>query len=391
MASRSWRVLSACTWAAAIAAAAAAQNVVPALLDGVEGGGGTNIPFGSSLGCRYQCIYDVVELPWSGPRVLTGILLRADNNTPNVPMAAKTMTLSVLVSTTAKSAATASTVFADNHGPDATWVLQQQVVTLPAQPALPAGPRPANVLLPFARPWTFGQAPMWAPDDPPGNLLVEIVIHSQGSGAYRVDNLNNCAAVQADFGARGPLCVVAGGGAVTLAGDATMQAGQPYTLQLTGLPPTSPFLLLGGTTIGGGLFGNPAWPLPYPLFDPADPTLPSAAFAAFGGSAPDCWLNLDPTLLSAGVADAAGTGAIAVPVPAGRPVVGASLLAQALTLAPGANSLQVVTSLGRQATVCGPLAVARLYAFFDDAAVPPLPLPASGTLQQGVGLVFAVQ
>lgn len=391
MASQSWRVWSACTWAATMAAAAAAQNVVPALLDGVEGGGGTNIPFGSSLGCRYQCVYDAVELPWSGPRVLTGIRLRADNNTPNVAMAAKTMTLSVLVSTTTKSAATASPVFADNHGLDATWVLQQQTVTLPAQPPLPAGPRPADVLLSFARPWTFGQTPMSAPDDPPGSLLVEIVIHSQGSGAYRVDNFNNCTALQADFGDRGPLCVVAGGGAVTLAGDATMQAGQPYTLQFTGLVPASPFLLLGGTAVGSALFGNPAWPLPYPLFDPADPALPSAAFAAFGGSAPDCWLNLDPTLLSAGVADAAGAGSMSVPVPAGRHIVGASLFAQGMALAPGANSLQVVTSLGRQATVCGPLAVARVYAFFDDAAVPPLPLPTSGTLQHGVGLVFAVQ
>ena len=45
-----------------------AQNItVPAIMAGVEGGGGTNVPFGGSLACRYQCVYDaelraVVEL-----------------------------------------------------------------------------------------------------------------------------------------------------------------------------------------------------------------------------------------------------------------------------------------------------------------------------------------
>jgi hypothetical protein len=76
---------------------------VPALLNGVEGGGGTSIPFGSNArACRIQCIYDAAELPWQGPRVLTAIKLHAaDNNTPNTAMAAKGwLQISVLVSTT---------------------------------------------------------------------------------------------------------------------------------------------------------------------------------------------------------------------------------------------------------------------------------------------------
>ena len=39
--------------------AVTAQSLtVPSSLAGVEGGSATNVPFGSNLACRYQCIYD---------------------------------------------------------------------------------------------------------------------------------------------------------------------------------------------------------------------------------------------------------------------------------------------------------------------------------------------
>jgi hypothetical protein len=375
-----------------LATVVSAQNVtVPAVLAGVEGGGGTNIPFGSSQACRYQCIYDAEELPWTGPRVITGLLLRADNNTPNTPMAAKGwLDVSVLVSTTDRTAATASNVFAENRGSDATWVITNQLVQLPAQPAWPAGPRPANVPFVFAVPWAYGLTPATPTLPAPRNLLVEFHVHAQPSGPYRVDNMSSCTAPQATFGSLGPACAVPGNAPIALTADQSMLAGSTYTWHVANAPPTMPFLVALNATNTGGLFGNPAWPLPYPMFDPANPSLPSPALAVLQWPAPDCWLNVDPLVALGGITGAAGLGSATGQIPAGRPLVGQTFYAQAIVLAPTANPLRIVTSLGLASTVCGPLGVARVHAFYDGAATPPVSPPATGTVQVGVGLVFDV-
>jgi hypothetical protein len=387
------RVCRVAVVASAAAGALAAQNVtVPALLNGVEGAGGTNIPFGSSQACRIQCIYDAAELPWQGPRLLTAIKLRADNNTPNTAVAAKGwLQISLLVSTTHKTALTASSVFDENRGSDATWVIQNQLVQLPAQPALPAGPRPANIVFTFATPWMYGLTPATSSLPAPSNLLVEFHIHSQPSGAYRVDNLGGCSSAQASFGSLGPACVVPGQPGVTVAGDPSMLAGSSYTWSVANAAPNAPFFVALDVTNQGGLFGNPAWPLPYPMFDPANPTQPSPALAALGQPAPDCWLNITPVTLLGGVADAAGAGAALAAIPPGRQMLGQTYYAQAFSFAQSANPLRMVSSLGRSATVCGPLGVARVYSFYNNLATPPAPPPSAGLLQVGVGFVFDVQ
>jgi hypothetical protein len=371
------------------AAIVAAQSVVvPGAMDGVEGGGGTNIPFGSNLACRYQVIFDAEELPWTGPRLITGVSLRADNNTPDTAIAAKGfLDVSVLMSTSPKTAATASTKFADNRGTDATWVVTHRIMQLPAQPALPAGPRPATISFPFTVPWAYGLVPVTNGQPPPTSLLVEVWIHSQPSGSYRIDNLSSCIAPTSEFGQRGPACTVPGNPPPDLTADVSMLAGSTYTWHLQHAPANAVWLLFLDLGIGGGLFGNPAWPLPYPMFDPADPTMPSAALAPLGWPAPDCWLNVSPLLVLAGTCDAAGVGHIAGAVPPGRSSVGVSYFAQAVVVAPTANPLRLVTSLGRETTVCGPLGVARVYAFYDAA----LPEPATGSVSYGVGPVIEVQ
>lgn len=370
------------------------QNVtVPAVMDGVEGGGGTNIPFGSNLACRYQCIYDAAELPWVGPRVLTGIALRPDFNGGNATPAKGYLDISVLMSTTSRNSATASAVFEDNRGSDATWVLQNQLIQLPAQPQLlpPAtGPRPANIAFAFQVPWAYGLTPVVTGQPAPENLLVEIWIHSQPSGAYRVDNLSSCTAPMTTFGLAGPACAHPGNAPVTLGGSTSLQAGSSYSWTVDDAPPSMPFLLALNLTNTGGLFGNPAWPLPYPMFDPANPSLPSPALAPLVWPAPDCWLNIDPAVALGGLCDAAGHGVATGVLPPGRQFVGQTLHAQAIVLAPTANPLRIITSLGLGTTVCGPLGVARVYAFYNAAAIPPAPAPTSGTLQYGVGLIFDV-
>lgn len=383
------RRLAAASWLATVAFA---QNVtVPSALAGVEGGSGTNIPFGSNLACRIQCIYDAEELPWVGPRVLTGLLLRADNNTPNTAMPAKGwLDVSVLVSTTDKTAATASANFLENRGTDAMWVIVNQQLQLPAQPAWPAGPRPANVPFVFNVPWVYGLTPATPTMPAPRSLLVEIHIHSQPSGAYRVDSMSSCVAPQASFGAIGPACAVPGSPAVTLVGGTSMLAGSSYSWTIANAPPGMPFLVSLNTTNTGGLAGNPAWPLPYPMFDPANPSQPSPALLVLGWPAPDCYLNIDPVVALGGLADAAGNGTVSGGVPPGRQLVGQTFHGQAIVLAPTANPLRLVTSLGRSATVCGPLGVARIHAFYNNAATPPPAPPTTGTVQVGVGFVFDV-
>lgn len=377
---------------AAALAALPAQNVtVPATLAGVEGGGGTNIPFGSSLACRFQCIYDAQELPWTGPRLITGILLRADNNTPNTAMPAKGwIDVSVLMSTTDKTAATASDEFLDNRGTDATWVLSNQLIQLPAQPAWPAGPRPCNVPFVFSVPWAFGLTPATSTLPAPNNLLVEIHIHSQPAGSYRIDNLGSCVSPTATFGANGAACVVPGLQPVTLTGDSSMVAGSTYSWHVEFAPPSMPFLVTVNSSNTGGLFGNPAWPLPYPMFDPTNPSLPSPALAVLQWPAPDCWLHVDPVLAFGGVTDTAGLGTATALLPPGRQLVGQTFFAQAIVMAPTANPLRIVTSIGRSTTVCGPLGVARVHAFYNAATTPPQPEPTTGLVQQGIGLVFDV-
>ncbi|MCU0866211.1 MAG: hypothetical protein MUC36_20695 [Planctomycetes bacterium] len=370
-----------------------AQNItVPAAMNGIEGGGGTSIPFGTNQSCRYQCVYDAEELPWTGPRVITGLMLRPDGVLTATP-AKGFLDISVLVSTTTRNSATASAVFADNYGVDATWVISRQPLMLPAQPALASTaqlPRPANIPLVFQVPWAYGLTPATTSLPAPRNLLIEIHIHFQPAGPYRLDNLSSCTATQVTFGQVQAPCEFTAGQPVTVSGDNSMLAGLDYSWQVANMPPSMPFLLAVNLTNTGGLLGNPAWPLPYPMFDPANPSQPSPALAVFGFPAPGCYLNIDPVVTFSGQANTAGAGAITTSLPAGRQFVGTTFYTQAIVLAPTVNPLRFITSAGRSSTICGPLGVARIHAFYNGAATPPPTPPTSGQVGIGVGMVFEV-
>jgi hypothetical protein len=372
---------------------ALAQNItVPAAMNGIEGGGGTSIPFGTNQSCRYQCVYDAEELPWTGPRVITGLMLRPDGVLTATP-AKGFLDISVLVSTTTRNSATASAVFAENYGVDATWVISRQPLMLPAQPALASTaqlPRPANIPLVFQVPWAYGLTPATTTLPAPRNLLIEIHIHFQPAGPYRLDNVSSCTATQAPFGLVQAPCEYTTGQPVTVIGNNSMLAGLDYSWQVANMPPSMPFLLAVNLTNTGGLLGNPAWPLPYPMFDPANPTQPSPALAVFGFPAPGCYLNIDPVVTFAGQADVGGAGAITTLLPAGRQFVGTTIYTQAIVLAPTVNPLRFITSEGRSSTICGPLGVSRIHAFYNGAATPPLTPPTSGQVGIGVGMVFEV-
>lgn len=370
-------------------------NTVPANMDGIEGGGGTGIPFGGSQACRYQCVYDAEELSWTGPRVLTGVRIRPDLNDGAAVPAKGFLEVSVLMSTTSRNSATSSSVFEDNYGSDAVWVIQNRVIQLPAQPVVagspPVGPRPANIDLTFDAPWVYGLTPVITGLPEPTNLLIEIWIHSQPSGSYRVDNMSSCTAVSTNFGNVGPGCAGAGLSPVVLGGDVSMQAGSIYHWEVSNAPPMMPFAVWLNLSTTGFLLGD-QFPVPYPLFDPADPAQPSTLLA-LGGlqySAPDCWINILAAASLGGVADATGVGSASAQLPAGREFVGVTIHAQALVLAPTANQLFIITSEGRSTTVCGPLGVARIFQFYNNNQTPTPPPPTSGSRSLGVGLVLEV-
>ncbi|MGK0206024.1 MAG: hypothetical protein ACI89X_004438 [Planctomycetota bacterium] len=379
-----------------LTAGLAAQNVtVPSNMNGLEGGGGTGIPFGGSQACRYQCVYDGEELPWTGAHVMTGIRIRPDFNNGNAVPAKGFLEISVLVSTTPRTSATSSSIFHENYGSDADWVIENRVIQLPAQPQLPATPivpRAANIDLLFDAPWVFGLAPIIAGFPEPKNLLVEIWIHSQPSGSYRVDNMSSCTAPWVEFGNAGPACAIPGNSPVVLDSGQSMQAGSNYTWDIANAPATVPFSLRLSLSGGGSLLGNAAWPLPYPMFDPADPTMSSPAMMLIGldNPAPDCWININADVELSGVTDAAGIGHANLSLPAGREFVGVTIHSQAIVLAPTANPMFLITSKGRSSTICGPLGVTRIFQFYDGTATPPPPPPTSGTRSLGVGLVLEV-
>ena len=379
-----------------LAVGAVAQNMtVSAIMNGVEGGGGTNVPFGGSLACRYQCVYDAEELPWTGPRVITGIRIRPDLGTGAATPAKGFLEISVLMSTTARDSATSSSIFAENYGTDHTWVIQNRVLQLPGQPQLPSpvvGPRPANIDLTFDAPWVYGLTPIITGEPEPDNLLVEIWIHSQPSGSYRVDNMSSCVAPTANFGSVGPNCAVPNNQPVELYGDVSMLAGSNYTWRIRNAPASTVFAISLNLSNTGGLLGVPTWPLPYPLFDPADPSQPSAALLAGGflWSAPDCYININAAASIGGMTDALGDGDASLVLPPGRELVGADIYSQALVLAPTANPLFLISSLGLSTTVCGPLGVARIYQFYNGSGTPTPPPPSAGSRSLGVGLVLEV-
>ncbi len=199
-----------------------------------------------------------------------------------------------------------------------------------------------------------------------------------------------------DFGNQGPGCTVppatgAPGGLPTLTTSTSMLAGGAFTWTLTNGPANAPFLMAVNLTNQGGLYGQPALALPYPLFDPANPNLPPPGIPALRWPAPDCWFNLDPVATVFSVCDAAGTGNITTMMPAGRQFVGLTLFGQALVYSQTANPLQLVTSRGRQSTICGPLGVTRVYSFYNGTGTPVPPPPTSGAAQYGQGLVFEVR
>lgn len=373
-----WRILALLMPISCVLAQGA---IVPSALSGVEGSSGSSVPFGTSQPVRFQCIYDAAELGWSGPRVIQSIHLRADNSGGGTQAQKGYVVCSVLMSTTSVTAATASATFADNWGSDATWVVTNLPVMLPAQP-LVTGPRPCNIDFVFQVPWAYGLTPTRPGAATPANLLIEIQIASQPTGTYRIDNLGACQSAPIAFGNVGPACASAGNAPIALEPGLSMQTGAGFTWVVRNTEPNVLTMLAANVTNQGTVL---AQPLPVALFDATNPALPPPAMSSllrFG--APDCWINLDPAVTLTAMASSAGVATFSLAIPANRGLVGTSLFAQALAYSQTANALLLTTSSGQQSTVCGPLSVTRIYSFGSATA-------ATGQVGVGQGAVLEVR
>lgn len=364
----------------------AAQNdTVPAASNGLEGGSATSIPFGTSQPVRVQYVYDAEELPWTGPRVITRVSMRADNTDPGVTTFAQKgyVFVSLLLSTTIVRAGDSSVVYADNLGQDAMVVLDNVPMMLPAQPAT-TGARVANIDFVLPQPWVHGMTPVRPNVPAPTNLVVELRIHSQPTGVYRVDNIGSCTSPPTQFGSLGPSCA-SNGLQLDLQPGASLLAGSAFTWAVRNVVPNGPTMLFVATQQPQFLFGVNTLPMPVPLFDAANPLQPNAALAQVAPGlrygAPDCWLNVQPDFSMFALADATGMAAMSVSLPPDRGLVGASLYAQAVGYSQTANPMQLVTSHGKQSTFCGPLGVARIYNFGSVTAP-------SGQRSLGQGAIF---
>lgn len=362
------------------------NDTVPALLNGVEGGSGTAIPFGTNQPVRVQYVYDKEELPWTGPRIITRVSLRADNTDPGITTFAQKgfVFVTVLLSTTYTRAQDSSSTFEANYGSDAMVVLDNAALVLPAQPAV-AGARPANIDFVLTQPFAYGLTPS-RPDRPqPENLLVELRIHSQPTGTYRIDNVGSCSSPSTAFGSIGPGCAPAGGQPLLLEPGPALVAGSSFTWTVRNALPNGAAFLMVGLSPTGNLFDVPTLPLPLPLFDAANPLNMNPALAAvvpgLRYGAPDCYLNVQPFSSFFALADASGVAAITMGITAERALVGVTLYAQAAAVTQTANPLQLLTSEGRSTTVCGPLGVARIYVFGSTTAT-------SGQRSLGQGAVL---
>lgn len=356
-------------------------TTVPVTMAGVEGGSGSSIPFGLGQPVRYMVVCDAQELPWTGPRLISAIALRADNAIPGTTTfnQQQYVDLTLRMSTSSVRAENASAAFEDNHGVDVTTVIGQARIVLPAQPPM-AGPRPANIVLQFTQPWYYGLTPARSGQPAPSSLVVDLQINLQPSGTYRLDNLGGCNSQLTPFGNHDPvLCQTSRPAALALQGDPSMVGGSNYSYHVSGMAPNSLFGVLINLRSQGQFLGRQ---VPVALFDPLNPTAPNPNLG-LPFAAPGCWVNLQILTILIGTGSASGDGIATMQVPAGRRFVGQSVYAQAAVFDLSANPLFFVTSAGERATMCGPLGVARIYATGSA--------PTSGQVSFGQGPIFEVQ
>lgn len=135
--------------------------VAPWNLANIEGNTSTGL-LGNTLFIHRQDLYEPAALNWSGRRSITGLAWRTDSGGA---LPALSQFVTIVMSTTSRTAATMSNTFADNHGPDRKTVFAAPL----AVPPSPADPDPSkfDAFIPFEQAFDH--------DPARGSLLIEVV------------------------------------------------------------------------------------------------------------------------------------------------------------------------------------------------------------------------
>ncbi len=335
--------------------------VYPKEFRGQEGIGGTSIPFGLSGPVRLQTLYQswVVD---QVPRTITSLAIRPDWSPvkgQDVIRGKQWVHLQIYMSHSRKTFDTVSSDFGLNRGKDAVMVFKEKAVALPTQGRLTQGPRPFGLVFKLDTPFVHVQTK--------GPLLIEYVITRQPAGDYRLDTTLTCRSVAADFGRRGPRCVLSSSKKPLLLGNGpSFMVGQRMDWRLSGAEAEAVCVF----TLGSHEPPGKALGLPTPL-----------DLGKWGGT--DCYINTDWLFVTGRVASAAGTAGFTFPIPKGREFWRRWFYCQALTVDVKANKLGFVTSLGRKVRSCGPIRTARIFRIGDLKA-------RTGTVQVGAAPVVSL-
>ncbi len=358
-------------------------QLVPKSMIGIEGGSKTSIPFGWSSPNRYMAIYEADELPWTGPKLISGLRFRADWNGGVATPAKQYLSLELWMSTSTVDTSSVSKTFGENHGNDRTMVFDRVPVSLPAQAQMPStatAPRPCDVAFPLSTPWYYGLTPSVTADQNPRTLVLEIRTYQTVKGAYFMDNPTGCSIPTSNFGKQDPLCLTSLKSPLTIASSSSIMAGSHIEYRITGLEPAYPALVLVGLSSTGTMFGKP---VPVALDTIAALANPNPGNPI---TAPDCFVNVEP-VLSIPVTIRSSTppilGTARLTLPGNRALVGQSFFAQAISNDLAANNFQFTTSLGLKTTVCGPAGVTRIIELNSATAV-------TGSTNTGSALIFEV-
>ncbi len=336
--------------------------VLPEGFAGVEGRAGTSLPFGLSLPIRMQAIYQ----PWvieNKVKTITEIDIRADwsNQKGADTIKAKAYVhLQLFLSHSPRSFDNLSRTFSKNRGDDDTAVIKDKRLALPAQPKLPKGPRPFNIILKLDKPFVYLQTK--------GPLLIEMSIKAQPKGSYRLDSPLFPTSPAQDFGKVGSACNVSTTGKpLVLTNGPSFQAGGSVAWKVEGAPPEVPAMIAMGTHEPPGLaFGKVT---PFHL----------GPFGAKG-----CYVNTNWVIAKAFKTTKQGTGGWVFPLPKRQDLWNQWIFAQAITSDLSANPMGLVLSKGRKVQILGPIRTARVFAINDLKAK-------TGTLQNGSAPIIALR
>lgn len=344
-------------------AASAQSHVSPNHFAAVEGTSNSMLPFAApSLPCRYLQVHD--QLPAA---TLHGLAFRYEANNGLQP--GFSVTLDAWVSTAATTAATTSTVFANNHGPDKIQVVNNRTLVMPAND-------PFQLPSPFSLDVAFDPGVSFAFAGGGAGLCWEILVtsHTNTSGA-----LADAVFALSSFASNPPP-------AGTRAGSGCKATGR--TQPMSAVPGNSPMtwstgsgnLRVNSTQLQSN--GAIAWVTGTNIATWSGLPLPLAIPTSVGAPSGTCTVYTDAAALTLATASGNGTATLTIPFAAVPALHGVLVYTQVLGLDAAANPFGMTTSnLVAQQVVAPyalPLGISRVYQLGGASGV--VTLETSGVL-----------